>query len=156
MGWLVSLLLEGISVMGWFVDYMWLYLLVYIGTGALAGAVTSPVRGMGALLGSSLGIGLSVFVHMITKSKDWLFSNFLPILCARYNSKQLSTAFPVKIVAENLYFTQCQLVAHSLASVWSQSQSCLFLGFHCFCGCCFWGEHWIIFQWPALHLYFKW
>ena len=41
-----------------------------LGSGAIAGAVGSPVRGMGALLGSALGFGLAVFVHMVTKEKD--------------------------------------------------------------------------------------
>lgn len=48
-------------------------MLIYyvIGTGALAGAVTaSTMRGTGAILGGSLGLGLSVFVHMVSKGKD--------------------------------------------------------------------------------------
>lgn len=41
------------------------------GTGAVAGALATPaVRGTGALYGSALGFGLSVFIHMMTKGKD--------------------------------------------------------------------------------------
>lgn len=42
-----------------------------LGTGAVAGALTtSTMRATGALLGSAMGFGLSVFVHMATKGKD--------------------------------------------------------------------------------------
>ena len=43
------------------------------GAGAVAGALLAPVsREMGALYGSSVGIGLSMFVHMLTRGKEWV------------------------------------------------------------------------------------
>lgn len=42
-----------------------------VGSGAVAGALTtSTMRATGALLGSAVGFGLAVFVHMATKGKD--------------------------------------------------------------------------------------
>ena len=63
----MSPLLERMNTKAYLTDW---FLLIYVGTGTLAGAVASPVREMGALLGASLGIGLSVIVHMITKPRE--------------------------------------------------------------------------------------